>query len=154
MNLPLDFTPTLTPEGSLTPIPSATPVFVPTFTPTLPSHIDLTGLWYGWRRIEIKYRDCEESIVHNLRWRIVQDSSYNLLVNDDLSGWLNIPVVVLSGTEYFEGGTLELTYILTVGPTRHELSGYFYGKARLKGVCGRPQRTQVNVPDGSVDMER
>ena len=53
-----------------------------------------------------------------------------------------------------QGGTLELTYILTVGPTRHELSGYFYGMARLKDVCGRPQRTQVNVPNGSVDMER
>ena len=89
-----------------------------------------------------------------MRWRIEQDSQYNLLVNDDLSGWLKGHVATLSGIEYFQGGTLNLTYILTVGPTRHELSGYFYGKARLKDVCGRPQRTQVNVPDGSVDVER
>jgi hypothetical protein len=137
-----------------TPTPSATLAYVPTFTPTLPGLIRLTGLWYGYRKIEIQRRDCEESIFHNLRWRIFQDNNYNLLVNGDLSGYLKGDVVVLSGTEYFEGGTLDLTYILTVGPTVHRLSGYFYGKARLPNVCGGSNITQVNVPDGWIEVER
>ncbi len=136
------------------PTPSPTLAYVPTFTPTLPGLINLTGLWYGYRKIEIKFRDCEESVFHNLRWRIFQDNKYNLLVNGDLSGYLKGNVVVLSGIEYFEGGTLNLTYILTVGPTEHRLSGYFYGSARLPDVCGRKNVTGMSVPGGWIEVER
>jgi hypothetical protein len=152
----LAMTPTssLTPFGTLTPTHSATPVFVTTPTPTLPAFINLNGLWYGDRKIELKNRYCEETIYHSLRWRIQQDSTYNLLVNDDLSGKLNRHVVTLSGTEYFQGGTLDLYYILTVGPTEHRLSGYFYGRAVLPNVCDRSGNIQLSVPDGWIEVLR
>lgn len=149
-----NLTTTLTPSQVFVPAPSATPVFVPTFTPTLPANLNLTGNWFGFRKITYQFRDCEESIAHSLRWRIYQFPDYTIQVNNSLGGWLKGNVVVLSGIEEYNGGSLDLTYILTVGPTRHELSGYMYGKARLPHACGSKGLRLVNVPNGRLDVER
>lgn len=157
--------PSLTPIGQ-TPTASATlPVTIaPSFTPLptfwatstyepLPVNFTMIGNWQGFRRIQIKRRDCEESIAHTLSWRFEQLGT-SLWVNNDLTGYINGRVVVLEGQEKFLGGTLDLTYILSVGPDRHTLSGRLYGAARLAGFCQIGQTREYSVPNGSLEVTR